>query len=809
MLDAHPDQPAVLHFLGLLHAEQGNFPSGIALMKRSIAIFPAAAEFHNNLGSVYESQGDFKKAEQSFQKALERNKHYPEAWNNLGNVKFHFGKRGEAEKCYLRAIAIRPDYARASLNLAKIYSSEGRVENAIECYRNLTDQFPGLLVAWQEMGKLYADTDRLEEAIGCYRKALAIAPENAEMWDRLGGFYYRNKMMYLAVESFSQAVKWMPDRAEYHINLGIGWLEQEVWAEAIASFGRAIVLNADSYDAYWNLGRIWMMLRKHAEAITCFEKAAAISAKAEAFNELGNARLHYAMENRLPLADAAECYLKAIGISPDQAIFHCNLGYVYMLTGALDLATQSYFDALDLDPTNEPFYVSVGHLLQVQGRFDVAIEKFRQILVKHPDYKLHSYLIWYLDRMPGVSLEAMQAERKEWDRVHIQSRGYVIAPHQHDRNPDRRLRVGVVSGEFYHCSATYSFLPFIEFHDRTLFEVTCYSNTEPAYRDGTTQQIVGMAERWRDIYGVPDAEVAQMIREDNIDILLDISAHSWTTTRLPVFGQKPAPIQVSGWGYASGTGMKAMDYLLSDKVTIRPEERHLFAEEVAYLPCVIGYSCPDHAPPVGMLPADRNAGIVFGCLNHPDKLSDEVLELWAELLLSRAGSTLLLKYGGLEGGPHRQRIQSAFKSRGIEPERVIFQGKTPWYEHMDTYNHIDICLDPFPSGGGVTSYEALWMGCPVVTLTGDTLVNRSTASILSALDLHDWIAGTREGYLAVTDRLADDLVSLRAMRASLRQRLLDSAVSHLNYVRAAEKIFRAMWIKWSEKNGDRNGASHG
>lgn len=794
LLGMLPDAPPVLHFLGLLLCETGRADSGLPMLEHSVALQPGVAEHHNNLATVLQSLGRHADAAESFRKAIGIRGDYPEAWFNLGNALYADGATAGAEEAWRRALALRPDYVKAGLNLGHLLFARGASAQAVDCLETLAQFSESPAPAWNALAAGFVGLGRRERAIEYCRRILGMSPDNVETLATLGRLLTEEKRYPEGLDCFQRLAMLQPGVAEHCIGVGVCRLGMEHAEDAIPSFQRALALQPGLRVAHMNLGYALKQARRHEAALESFRAALALHADFEVLNELGNTALELARAGKDGFQTALDYYMRAIELAPEDPRLHCNAGRVHWLLGDAARATDAYRRAAECDPSFEPAYVSLGHVMQLLDRHDEAIDYFRRTMTRVPeDYRLHSYLIWYLDRAPGMALSAMQEERRRWDERHIQSRHFPIRPHSNPPDPDRRIRLGMVSGEFYECSAAYAFLPFILYADRDAFEVTCYSNT--AVEDGMTERIRRGAARWRNIVDVDDDTVAETMRQDGIDILLDISSHSWTTTRLPVFGRKPAPIQVTGWGYASGTGMAAMDYLLSDPLSVRPEERALFAEEICDLPCVIGYLCPEDAPPVRRRSA---ASLTFGSLNHPDKLSDETLALWGELLAGLPGSRLILKYNGLENHIQQRRILGKLAAAGVSPERVTILGGSNWQVHMDTYNRVDIALDPFPSGGGITTYEAVWMGTPVVTLYGEALVQRSTAAILSGMGLEKWIARTRGEYLDIARALAEDRQALRACQLSLRDALLHSGVAHENYVRAAEGAFREMWRRWCE-----------
>jgi protein O-GlcNAc transferase len=326
--------------------------------------------------------------------------------------------------------------------------------------------------------------------------------------------------------------------------------------------------------------------------------------------------------------------------------------------------------------------------------------------------------------------------------------------------------------------------------DRGAVEVTCYSEVERP--DEITAHFQAAADRWRLTLGMAPDAMADLIRRDGIDILVDLSAFT-RGNRLLVFARKPAPIQVTAWGYATGTGLSTMDYFFADPVVVPPGEQRYFAEEVVYLPSVLAYTPFPDAPP----PLRADGPLTFGSFNRPSKLNDETLALWARVLAAVPGSRLLLKFGGMDDPALAARVRAVLARHDVAPERVELRGQTSTYDHVAAYGEVDIALDPVPHGGGVTTLEATWMGVPTLTLPGDRVSSRVTASVLTTLGLTSWIARSPDEYVALARRHAANPVALSVLRAGLRDRLAASPIcDSVRYCRAVEAAYRAMWRRW-------------
>ena len=369
-----------------------------------------------------------------------------------------------------------------------------------------------------------------------------------------------------------------------------------------------------------------------------------------------------------------------------------------------------------------------------------------------------------------------------------------IAPHLNVPDPERRLRIGYVSADFRRHSAYSVFGPVLEHHDHENFEVVCYSGVKR--EDDITRRVREAADRWHPVLRLSDAALAEQIRAERIDILVDLSGHT-EGNRLLVFARKPAPVQVTAWGHATGTGVDAIDYFFADPVLVPLTERALFAEEVFDLPCFLCYAPPQYLPEINALPALAGAPFTFGCINRVEKISAPVMALWARILEAVPHSRLLLKPVDLDDPEVRQRLLERLQAAGVGPERVRLMGFTAHGEHLKIYHEVDLGLDAFPQNGGVSTAEALWMGVPVVALNGETLNGRNSASILSTLDMPEWIARSEEEYVRIALAAARDPGGLAQTRSTLRARVAGSVFGDASrYTRAVERAYRSIWRRW-------------
>ena len=502
-----------------------------------------------------------------------------------------------------------------------------------------------------------------------------------------------------------------------------------------------------------------------------------------------------ALKNQGRLDDAKACLQRALQIKPDYAEAHNNLGNALKDQGRLFEAEACYVRALQIKPDYVEAHNNLGVTLKDQGRLAAAEVSYRRALEIKPDYgRAHVNLIFLLDLIGDYGIAEQQAERRRWYERNGRIHARAIKPHDNLPDPERRLRIGFVSADFRRHSAYYAFSPIILRHDRNAFEVVCYSGV--VLEDDATARLRQAAHEWRSTVGVSDDALAEQIRRDRIDILVDLSGHT-AGNRLLVFARKPAPVQVTAWGYATGTGLETMDYFLADAVMVPPEERDLYAEEVVELACALCYDAPEYLPEVSPLPALGGRPFTFGCINRIEKITDRVMALWGRIFAALPEAQLLIKNGTCDDPMVRQQLLVRLGAAGIAAERVRILGGSAHAEHLKIYHEIDAGLDPFPNNGGISSAETLLMGVPVVSLYGANISSRITSSMLTVLKLSRWIARSEDQYVRIAIKAASDLPGLARMRKNLRARMAATPLGDVErYTREVETAFRSMWRRW-------------
>jgi predicted O-linked N-acetylglucosamine transferase (SPINDLY family) len=488
-----------------------------------------------------------------------------------------------------------------------------------------------------------------------------------------------------------------------------------------------------------------------------------------------------------------DAFARAVSLRPEDASWQAELAGHLAQQGRADDAMAAYGRALLIRPDFAEAHLNLGNLYKDTGRLDEALECFDRARKVRPNYHhaLSNRLntIHFHERFGPAEL---LREARKFDDVFAWPLRGEIRPLTNDRSPDRRLKVGYVSPDFRkHCQSFFT-IPLLSHHDHRGFEIYAYAQL--AKEDDVTRRIRGYCDVWLNTAGLSDKELADRIRHDEIDILVDLTMHMGDGRPL-VFARKPAPVQVAWLAYPGTTGLAAIDYRLTDAYLDPPGERDGFYSERS-VRLAHSFWCYDPLGvdvPVNRLPASDAGYVTFGCLSHVCKYSDRALELWGAVLRAVPGSRMIVADATEQ---HRQRV---IKKLGVEAGRIEFQGKLPIPEYLHVYHRIDLGLDAFPYNGHTTSLDSLWMGVPVVSLCGQTAVSRGGWSQLSNLGLGDqFVSRSDEEFVEVSARWARDLAGLAELRGSLRRRMESSPLMDgEGFTRDVESVYRRLWRQWA------------
>jgi protein O-GlcNAc transferase len=755
-------------------------------------------EFYYNLGTVLANGRRMNEAIASYERALALNPSYADAYYNLGNALAMTGRFEPAAACYRRVLELRPDHGKARGNLARASNDlgaelqrAGQIDRAIERYQDAVEIAPDFAEARSNLGNALTAKGRLDGAIAHCSRALALRPEYPAAHFNLGNALREKGLVEEAIACYRRAVALRPDYAEAHGNLGVALGMQGMMEEALACHRRALALRPESPEGYCKLAVALIEAGKVDDAVEYAKRAIAIDANfAEAYNSLGQALVE---KDRVD--EAMAVYRRALALNPGLVEAHNNLGLVLMHKLQSDRAIECFNRALALKPTYADAHNNLGNALLDTGRASEAIASYRKAVEFKPDFhQAHSNLVATLYFDPSYGPEAILEEHRRWARVHATKIVKEIKPAANDRNPDRRLRIGYASPNFRKHVVGLFLQRLFEKHDHERFDIVCFSDARPAKEDEVTARLKGWADEWHSTAGMSDQAMADLIREKHIDILVDLNLHM-ASERMLVFARKPAPVQVTYLAYAGTSGLPTMDYRFTDPFLDPPGESDLwYSEKSVRLRSYWCYRPWDQQVEVGELPARKAGYVTFGCLNNTAKVSEAALELWGEVMRAVPESKLIVS--AFAGSP-RERIVQTMGAAGIDNARLEFVGWMDVGKYLQTYNRIDIGLDPIPYNGGTTTCDAFWMGVPIVTLAGKVAVGRAGVTLLNQIGLPELIAKSAEEYVKIAADLSGDLDRLQNIRSEMRQRMEGSPLCDAEgFARDVEEKYRWMWREW-------------
>ena len=762
ILASDPNDADALQLLGMVQFESGKKQESLELLRRALEINPQAPDCHFHLGFVLADMGEHDQAIAAFRQAVILKPDFAEALHYLGMSLREVGQLWDGVEAIRQSAVFKPQYMEALNNLGVGLRSLGDLDGAIEAYRQALRLRSDVPEVYNNLGNVLLEKGEVDESIAALRKALALRPAFAEARSSLGRALQVKGQFEEAVELLQQSWRDHPDSADMALQLGNALQALGRLDEAIAAYGDALALRPDHADTHQSLGNALQMTNRLDEAIAAYRRALELQRDfPDAYNNMGNALL---------------------------------------ASGHLEEAIRAFHNALELQPDAPGFLNNLGRALQLKGDFRGSFHFLRRALNMQPNYlSAHSNLLYVSHFHPDFDSEAIYQEHLTFNREHAQRVKGEIAPHRNDPSPDRRLKIGYVSPDFREHSVAFFLRSLLGAHDPNQVEVFCYA--ENILPDEFTARFQQSVHHWRRTAGLGDAQVAQMVRDDQIDILVDLAGHS-AGNRLLVFARKPAPVQVTYLGYPDTTGLTTMDYRFTDANADPPGLTEQFhTEKLIRLPQTFACYCPpDDAPPLTPLPALAAGHVTFGSFGNIAKVTNALLDSWGRILGKVPASRLIMVARGLRDESLRQRIIDTFERHGIQPERLSLHERQPLAQYLAVHQQVDVVLDTYPVNGHTTTCHALWMGVPVVCLAGNTPCRRLGASVLNNLDLSRLIAQTPRQYEQIAVELAGDLPRLAELRAGMRDRMARSPLMDAaGFARNVEAAYRDMWRQWCSR----------
>ncbi|GLJ55467.1 hypothetical protein SUGI_1191050 [Cryptomeria japonica] len=770
-VEAHIGKGICLQMQGLTQPAFQSFAEAIRLD-------PQNACAYTHCGVLYKDEGHLLQAAEAYQKAITVDPMYKPAAEYLAIVLTDIGTSlklagnvQEGIQKYYEALKADSRYAPAYYNLGVVYSEMMQYDMALSCYEKAALQRPMYAEAYCNMGVIYKNRGDLDAAIACYERCLAVSPN----------FEIAKNNMAIALTDLGTKVKFEGD------------IQQ-----GITHYKKALLYNWHYADAMYNLGVAYGEQLKFDMAIVMYELALHFNPHcAEACNNLG-----VIYKDRDNLDKAVECYQMALSIKPSFSQSLNNLGVVYTVQGKMDAAASMIEKAIMANPTYAEAYNNLGVLHRDAGNITLAIEAYEQCLQIDPDsrnagqnrllamnyiYEGEDDKLYVAHREWGQRFMDLYPQYTTWDNY---------------KDPDRPLVIGYVSPDYFTHSVSYFIEAPLVYHDYSKYMVVVYSAVVKA--DAKTNKfkdkVLKKGGLWRDVYGIDEKKLATIIREDKVDILVELTGHT-ANNRLGMMACRPAPVQATWIGYPNTTGLPTIDYRFTDSLADPPNSKQKHVEELIRLPgCFLCYTPSPEAGPVVQTPALSNGFITFGSFNNLAKITPRVLCVWAKILCAIPTSRLVVKCKPFCCDSVRARFLSTLEELGLESLRVdLLPLILLNHDHMQAYSLMDISLDTFPYAGTTTTCESLYMGVPCVTMAGSVHAHNVGVSLLHQVGLERLIAQNEDEYINKALELASDISSLSSLRISLRDQMLRSQLCDgANFVQGLESKYRYLWQRYCE-----------
>jgi protein O-GlcNAc transferase len=736
--------------------------------------------------------GDLAQATAIYQTILENDRSNAEVWWLLGATLSALGRWEDAVGPLRETVQLAPNHVEANERLALALAQTGRHDEAIAIFQQVLKQDPNRASACDHLGTALAKCGRFDEACACFQAACEISPANAEFHFKLGVVRDKRGRYTEAVESFRQAMQRAPERVDIQRNLALALLELGRFDEAVIVLQQALKRQPRYPEGLNALGIVSQKQGQLEAAATAFQQA--ILLKPDYTRAFGNLRNTFRQLGKIEEA-VAHCR-RTIERHPDSAVAYNSLGTLLLLQDKVREAEVAFQQALLLKPDFAAAVSNLGHVYRHPGQLDRSIECYRQAIALEPgDPMAHSNLIYVMHFHPGCDLPALAAEGARWRQRHADPLKKFIRPHANSRDPERRLKIGYVSSNFYRQAECFFVVPLLEHHDRRSFEIHCYASvTRP---DAVTTRLQNAADAWHDVQRMSNETLVEKIRDDKIDILVDLEMHMGNK-RLTMFARKPAPVQVTWLAYPGSTGLDTIDYRLTDAYMEPADADDSWSSETPVrLPdCWCCYEPVGEYPEINALPALEKKHVTFASFNTPMKNNEATLRIWADALAAVSESRLLLLG---PDGPWQEYVRSVISAAGVAGDRVNFVKPCPWVDYMKLYHEVDICFDPLPYNGITTTCDALWMGVPVVSLVGNTPAGRAGLGLLRTVGLPELVAASKAEFVSIACNLANDLPWLAELRATLRPRMQSSPLMDApRFARHVEHAYRKMWRRWCD-----------
>lgn len=714
--------------------------------------------------------GQLQTAKQECLNACNLNPENAQLWFLLSAVCGQLQDYPAAEKYSKKVLEIDDSVPSAYYNLAVAQKGQGKIDEAITSLDKAIELQDNFTAALYEQGNNYLEKQDCAYAIDYYSKVINSAPEAFQAYASMAIALQQQGEIESAVSACINSLRINPAQQDVTLRLATLYDDQGKSDEAIQYYKRAIELGYRKNDIYINIGRMFASRGDYSEAENHYKQALTI--KPDAIEALTNLAVLY--EETGDTTDALKHIKKAYQLNSEDERVTYNYAKILVLLHQYTQAEMMYRKVLGKNPNFVEAAVNLGNLYLLCGKVKKAYDMYSCACATKPDYLIACsnmvVSLNYSDQYSAVEVRDLHYALAD----RIESEASRFKKHIYSNKANKLLRIGYVSADFRDHSVAYFLNDILKYSDKTKVVNYCYSDVSNS--DVVTKRLESYVDHWRDTSLLDDETLAKTIQKDKIDVLIDLSGHT-SGNRLAVFALKPAPSQITYLGYPNTTGLKAMDYRIVDKNTDPDGCEKMMSESPLYIePCFLSYTPPfKDKPKISKLPALDNGYITFGSFNNLAKISDEVIEAWSKILLATPHSKLCLKAKPYADCNIKNEYFKLFQEAGIDSERLILLSSTKTtHEHLQLYNSIDIALDTFPYNGTTTTFEALWMGVPVVCIKGERHASRVSSSVIKTLGVNELVAADQQQYVNIACDFANNLEGLAVLRDELRPRMSQS-----------------------------------
>jgi len=796
-LEERPRNAAMLENLGVAHLALKNYATAENLFWDAIRLGESHGLLFMRIGIALASQGKLADAEDALREAVRRSPGDPHIHLNLGNTLAERGRVEEALASYNRVLALEPGHPAAHFNIGNLHRYAGRLADAEISYKHVLAVAPDDENSHNNLGLVYERQGRLEEAAASYRQALALGTDRAHARNNLGNVLRAQGRLEEAVGCYEQAIAESPNHIDAYVNLGIARIEQGLHDRAEALYQKALHLDARNFEAHFNLGTLLKLQGRLPEAVAQYRRALDADPKRQ-FAHVALADAHRRIGD---LESAIACYRMAIELKPEDADAHHELAETLTLQGELEGALGSYERSLALKADYLPALSGMIHVRQRLCDWDGIEELWRRLREAIAAGSAGSISPFGVLSMPTSPAEQLACARA-WAQRELGPFALARIGLGFDfsaRGPRNRLKIGYLSWGFHRHATAHLVAQLFELHDRDRFEVFAYA-CGPDDRSAIRARLRSTCEHFIDVSQDSHFATARRIHGDGVDILVDLTGYT-LGTRLQILALRPAPIQVNWLGYPGTMGTECVDTLIADPFIIPGEQEPFYSEKVVRLPDC--YQINDRNRAVGNRVPSRekcglpDRGLVFCCFNQAYKILPETFDRWMRILRGVPESVLWLA----EANPRAtENLRRAAAERGVAAERLVFASRKDLPEYLVQYRLADLALDTFPYTSHTTASDALWMGCPLVTRTGETFASRVAGSILVNAGLRELVTESA----ADCERKVLELATSPGRLSDIRRRLQASRdtcplFDTPRLVRNLEAIYEQMFEDWSKK----------